>query len=96
VRVKLGKLRRPDSKMSAMIDRVRIATLIVGALAAGAIAGSARAADDAEAAVLQAVAAVVAEHRIYATCFSLEPMAYQLVRENWAREVKEGTEALRR
>lgn len=44
---------------------------------------------------MQAVEKVVAEHKMYATCLSLEPTTYRIVQENWTREVSQGAEALR-
>ena len=51
------------------------------------------AADDS--AILQAVEKVVAEHKVYATCLSLEPTSYRIVQENWTREVSQGADALK-
>ena len=36
-----------------------------------------------EPSVMRAVDAVVAEHRLYATCLSLTPQLLPLVQENW-------------
>ena len=58
-------------------------------------AHSARASAFDEAAVLNAIDKVVAEHRIYATCMSLDKLSHRVVQENWAREIKLGAEALR-
>jgi len=44
---------------------------------------------------MAAVETVVAEHRIYATCLSLDKLSLSIVQENWRREVKLATEELR-
>lgn len=49
-----------------------------------------------EAAVFAAVEAVVAEHRLYATCLSLDPLGYDTVQKIWELEVQDGLLALTR
>ena len=46
-------------------------------------------------AVIRATDAVVAEHRVYATCLALDGQGLALVRENWRREVAQAVDALR-
>jgi len=48
-----------------------------------------------EARALQAVNTIVAEHRLYATCMSLDKVSLSIVEENWRREVKQATEAFK-
>lgn len=43
---------------------------------------------------LQLTEAVVAEHRVYATCMSLDKTSLSIVEENWAREIKQAAERL--
>jgi hypothetical protein len=45
---------------------------------------------------MAAVEKVVAEHRIYATCMSLDKMGLALVQQNWKEEVTLATEELRK
>jgi hypothetical protein len=61
----------------------------------GALLGTANAAAPDETAIMQAVEKVVAEHKVYATCLSLEPTSFRIVQDNWAREVSQGAEALK-
>lgn len=44
---------------------------------------------------LQLTEAVVAEHRVYATCMSLDKTSLSIVEENWTREIKQAAERLR-
>ena len=60
----------------------------------GSAACSAEAAEFDEAKALQFTEAVVAEHRIYATCLSLNKISLSIVEENWTREVKQAAERL--
>ena len=48
-----------------------------------------------EPSIMRAVDAVVAEHRLYATCLSRTPQMLPLVQENWKREVSEAVDALK-
>jgi hypothetical protein len=72
--------------------RLSSLNVIVLAFAALVVTQSASADD---AAILQAVEKVVAEHKIYATCLSLEPTSYRIVQENWTQEVSQGADALK-
>ncbi len=78
-----------------MTHSIRYLALIAATLAASGFPGASYAAGYDESAILQSVEAVVAEHKIYATCFSLDSTAYQIVQENWLREVKQGAETLK-
>lgn len=71
------------------------APAIAGLLLGASVASAVQAADVDEAAVLAAVERVVAEHRIYATCLSLEPGSYRLVQDLWAQDVKAASAVLR-
>jgi hypothetical protein len=46
-------------------------------------------------AVIRATDAVVAEHKVYATCLALDKQGLALVRENWRREVAQAVDVLR-
>lgn len=61
----------------------------------GSAACFAEAAEFDEAKALRLTEAVVAEHRIYATCLSLNKISLSIVEENWTREVKQAAERLR-
>ena len=61
----------------------------------GVSIGAAQAAAPDDATLMKAVEKVVAEHKVYATCLSLEPTSYRIVHENWTREVSQGAEALK-
>ena len=43
---------------------------------------------------MQAVEALVVEHRIYATCLSLDPLGLALVKDNWQRMYIQATALL--
>ena len=77
------------------MTRVQKRFVVVPALLLGAVSGAASAEAFNETAVMQAVEKVVAEHKVYATCLSLEPMSFKIVQENWTREVSQGAEALK-
>src|SRR3989338_4450634 len=61
----------------------------------GSAACSAKAAEFDETKALRLTEEVVAEHRIYATCLSLDKISLSIVEESWAREVKQAVERLR-
>lgn len=48
-----------------------------------------------EEAVFDSINKIVAEHKIYATCLSLDSTSYQLVLTNWEREVDSAIEKIK-
>ncbi len=78
-----------------MLQETRTSKLPFFIILLGAAFGTAPAAALDETAVMKAVEKVVAEHKMYATCLSLEPMSFRIVQENWTREVSQGAEALK-
>lgn len=76
-----------------MLHKSRLAILSIALLSSSI--GAARAAGLDETAILQAVEKVVAEHKVYATCHSLDALSLRLVQQNWSREVGQGAEALK-
>jgi hypothetical protein len=81
--------------MNSLPDETRPARLKLHLLLIAAACAAAHAAAPDETEILQAVEKVVAEHRVYATCLSLEPTSYRIVQDNWTREVSQGADALK-
>jgi hypothetical protein len=73
----------------------RALSAVIASATITCVSANGYAADLDEKAILRTAEKVVAEHRVYATCLSLDSIGYQLVQDSWDREVKRAMEALK-